>query len=71
VRQDLEEAPSGQGYGRFVLGELARWQGDTAAARRYLEEFVQRTENGRVALRVGLSADLSRARSLLAQLEVE
>jgi tetratricopeptide (TPR) repeat protein len=71
VRQNLEEAPSAQGYGRFVLGELARWQGDAAAARRYLEEFVHRTENGRVALRVGLSAELSRARSLLAQLEIE
>jgi hypothetical protein len=71
IRQNLEEAPSGQGYGRFVLGELARWQGDAPAARRYLEEFIQRAENGRVALRVGLSAELSRARSLLAQLEIE
>jgi tetratricopeptide (TPR) repeat protein len=71
VRQALEEAPCGQGYGRFVLGELAYRQGDAAAARDYLEEFVQRADGGRVALRVGLSAELGQARNLLALLVVE
>jgi tetratricopeptide (TPR) repeat protein len=71
ARQALEEAPCGQGYGRFVLGELARRQGDSIAARRYLEEFVARADGGRVALRVGLCAELERARSLLLQLETE
>lgn len=69
VRRALEEAPSGQGYGRYVLGELAHRQRDWSAARRYLTEFVQRTASGRVALRVGLAAELARAETLLAQLE--
>ena len=68
VRRALEEAPCGQGYGRFVLGELAQRQGDWSSAREYLEEFVGRVAEGRVALRVGLSAELERARSLLASL---
>lgn len=68
ARQSLEGAPCGQGYGRFVLGELAHRQGDWAAARLFLEEFIQRADGGRVALRVGLSAELGRARRLLALL---
>ena len=71
ARQALEAAACGSGYGRFVLGELAHRQGDGAAARGYLEEFVARADSGRVALRVGLSAELARARSLLSKLEVE
>jgi tetratricopeptide (TPR) repeat protein len=71
VREALEDSPCGQGYGRFVLGEVAHRQADWAAARRYLEEFIQRADGGRVALRVGLSAELARARSLLASLELE
>ena len=65
VRQALEAAPCGQGYGRFVLGELAHRQGDWALARQYLEEFIERADRGRVALRVGLAAELERARTLL------
>jgi tetratricopeptide (TPR) repeat protein len=68
VRRALEEAPCGQGYGRFVLGELAHRQGDWPAAREYLEEFIGRIAEGRVALRVGLSAELERARGLLTSL---
>lgn len=68
LRAALEEAPCGQGYGQFVLGELAYHQGDPAAAREYLEAFVARVEDGRVALRIGLGSELERARSLLAEL---
>ena len=68
ARQALEAVPCGQGYGRFVLGELAHRQGDWVAARLFLEEFIQRADGGRVALRVGLSAELGRARALLALL---
>jgi tetratricopeptide (TPR) repeat protein len=68
ARAALEEAPCGQGYGRFVLGELAHCQGDWAAAREYLDEFIQRVDEGRVALRVGLGAELERARALLASI---
>jgi tetratricopeptide (TPR) repeat protein len=71
LREALEEAPCGQGYGRFVLGELAFHQGDRVAARQYLQTFVARTEGGRVALRVGLAAELERARELLTMLEAE
>lgn len=71
LRDALEEAPCGQGYGRFVLGELAFHQGDRIAARQYLRTFVARTEAGRVALRVGLAAELERARELLTMLESE
>jgi tetratricopeptide (TPR) repeat protein len=71
ARQALEEAPCGQGYGRFVLGELCHRLGDAAAAREYLEEFIGRVDEGRVALRVGLGSELERARSLLASLPVE
>jgi tetratricopeptide (TPR) repeat protein len=71
AREELEAAPCGQGYGRYVLGELAHRQGDVAAARRFLEEFIQRSDSGRVAQRVALSAELTRARHLLSTLEVE
>lgn len=71
ARQELEGAPCGQGYGRYVLGELAHRQGDMPATRRYLEEFIQRSDGGRVAQRVALSAELARARHLLSTLEVE
>jgi tetratricopeptide (TPR) repeat protein len=71
ARHALEEAPCGQGYGRFVLGELCHRLADWAAAREYLEEFIGRVDEGRVALRVGLGAELERARSLLASLPAE
>jgi len=71
ARQALEAAACGQGYGRFVLGELAQRQGDKPAARRYLEEFIGRSDTGRVALRISLSAELARARELLSTLELE
>lgn len=71
IRQALEEAPCGQGYGRFVLGELAHRQGDPLGAREYLEEFIERADGGRVALRVGLTSELGRARQLLALLDVQ
>jgi hypothetical protein len=71
ARQALEAAACGQGYGRFVLGELAYRQGDRDAAVKYLDEFVQRADGGRVALRVGLTAELTRARDLLQLLHLE
>jgi tetratricopeptide (TPR) repeat protein len=68
LRERLEEAPCGQGYGQFVLGELAFHQGDSDAARRYLEGFVRRTLSGRVALAVALQAEVTRARQLLGRM---
>lgn len=64
----LAEAPSGQGYGRFVLGHLAfhakRWD----EARRYLEAFVRRTSTGRPAQAIALGGEIARARKTLAAL---
>jgi tetratricopeptide (TPR) repeat protein len=68
VREQLADAPCGQGYGQFVLGELAFAQRDYAAARRYLTAFVRRTTRGRVALEVALGGEIARARSLLRSL---
>ena len=65
VRERLEEAPCGQGYGQFVLGALAFEQRDDAAAERYLAAFVQRATSGRVALEVALAAEVAYARRLL------
>jgi hypothetical protein len=61
----LADAPCGQGYGQFVLGELAYEQGDLRAAKRYLQTFVRRTRSGRVALEIALGGELARAEALL------
>jgi tetratricopeptide (TPR) repeat protein len=68
TRERLEEAACGQGYGQFVLGELAFHAGDYPAAERYLSAFVRRTTGGRVALEVALTAEITRARRLLSQM---
>jgi tetratricopeptide (TPR) repeat protein len=65
LRERLEESPCGQGYGQFVLGELALLQGDHDAARKYLRGFVKRSTTGRVALAVALSGEITRAKRLL------
>jgi tetratricopeptide (TPR) repeat protein len=68
VRERLEEAPCGQGYGQFVLGALAFEQRDDEACERYLTAFVQRATTGRVALEVALAAEVAHARRLLRRL---
>lgn len=65
LREALADAPCGQGYGQFVLGELAFVQGDYTAAHRYLSAFVTRSTGGRVALAVALEGEIRRARRLL------
>ncbi len=56
-RERLADAPCGQGYGQFVLGELCYLTSDFAAARQYLRLFIKRTTSGRVALEVALSGE--------------
>lgn len=68
LRDALRDAPCGQGYGQFVLGDIAYNLGEHDEARRYLEGFIRRTGSGRVALAVGLSAELQRAEALLGEL---
>jgi tetratricopeptide (TPR) repeat protein len=65
IREQLADAPCGQGYGQFVLGELAFALGDYDEARRYLSAFVRRTTSGRVALSVALAGEIARAEELL------
>lgn len=64
----LAHAPCGQGYGRFVLGHLAYATGEWAAARRYLDAFVRRTEASRAAMAIALSAELKMSRATLAKM---
>lgn len=68
LRRSLAEAPCGQGYGRFVQGELAFHEGALDEAAAHLGEFVERTTSGRVALAVALQAEVARARTLLRRL---
>jgi hypothetical protein len=68
LRERLAEAPCGQGYGKFVLGELAYHASADDDAIAYLTEFVERSTSGRVALAVALEAEVSRARTLLRRL---
>jgi Tfp pilus assembly protein PilF len=64
----LAEAPSGQGYGRFILGQMAFYDGRREEARRYLSAFVKRSTAGRAVLAIALSGELEVARQTLALL---
>jgi tetratricopeptide (TPR) repeat protein len=68
IRERLEEAPCGQGYGQFVIGAIAFEEKNDALAERYLSLFVQRTTSGRVALEVALSGEVAYARRLLSRI---
>ncbi len=63
--EQLIEVPCGGGYGQFVLGELAFYQGDLVKSRDHLRAFVKRTTQGRLALAVALKGELTQARRLL------
>lgn len=65
----LAEAPSAQGYGRFVLGHLLVHAGRPAEARRHLEAFVRRTTTGRPAMAIALDGEVAFARETLAGLD--
>jgi tetratricopeptide (TPR) repeat protein len=67
---DLASAPCGQGYGRFVLGHLAYAAGAWDAARRFLNAFIERTQNraGGVARSLALEGELVMARATLAKM---
>lgn len=64
----LAEVPSGQGYGRFVLGQMAYYSQRLDEARRYLEAFVRRSTSGRIALAIALEGEVNLARRLLSQM---
>lgn len=69
LRDALDDAPCGQGYGKFVLGELALCLGDRDEAAACLGSFVRRTSAGRIALQVALERELAKARQLLGELD--
>jgi tetratricopeptide (TPR) repeat protein len=64
----LAEAPAGQGYGRFVLGQMAFYDRRFDEARRYLEAFVRRSSSGRLALTIALGSEIAVAKHTLANL---
>jgi tetratricopeptide (TPR) repeat protein len=64
----LAAAPSGQGYGRFVLGRLCAYAGRRDEAIRHLESFVRRTTTLRPALAIALEGELEEAGRVLAEL---
>jgi tetratricopeptide (TPR) repeat protein len=68
LRERLAESPCGNGYGQFVLGELAFAEGDYGSAQQYLKAFVRRIGEGRIALQVALHSEMARARRLLRRL---
>ncbi|AUX46703.1 uncharacterized protein SOCE26_082120 [Sorangium cellulosum] len=61
----LAEVPAGQGYGRFVLGQMAYFDRRWDEARNYLEAFVQRSTSGRVAVAIALGGEIEAARRTL------
>jgi tetratricopeptide (TPR) repeat protein len=65
----LAKCPAGQGYGRFVLGQLAFESERFREARAYLEAFVERTTSGREATRLALAGELAMARRTLESLQ--
>lgn len=65
----LEEVPAGQGYGRFVLGQMAYYDKRWDQAQRHLEAFVRRSTSGRQALAIALDGEIAVARRTLAHLK--
>jgi tetratricopeptide (TPR) repeat protein len=65
----LAAAPSGRGYGRFVLGHLLYAAGEWKAAARYLSAFVAELEGGRTAVAIALEGELRMSRATLSKME--
>jgi tetratricopeptide (TPR) repeat protein len=64
----LEEVPAGQGYGRFVLGQMAFYGGRSREAKAFLEAFLERTRKGRAALAIALDGEVALAEKTLARI---
>lgn len=65
----LEACPAGQGYGRFVLGQLAYQSQRFADARSHLQSFVERTERGQPAMRMAMAREIEMAEATLRELD--
>lgn len=66
--QRLANDPAGEGYGRFVLGELAFARGDRQRARVHLESFLSRARRARPAARAALAPEIARAEATLGRI---
>ncbi|MBK8252792.1 MAG: tetratricopeptide repeat protein [Polyangiaceae bacterium] len=64
----LAEAPSGEGYGRFVLGHLLVYARRYDEARKHLDAFIRRTTSSRPVLAIALRAELEHTKQTLANL---
>jgi tetratricopeptide (TPR) repeat protein len=64
----LAKVPAGQGYGRFVLGQLAFELRAWPDARKHLEAFVKRTREGRAGLSTSLAGELRLADETLSRM---
>ncbi len=67
LSERLRSVPAGQGYGRFVLGQLAFHARRYREARQHLEAFVTRSEGGRPALAISLAGEIAIAKKTLAR----
>ncbi len=65
----LAACPAGQGYGRFVLGQLAYESARFDDAKRYLEAFVDRTARAHRPLKIALDGELRMAKTTLKALD--
>jgi tetratricopeptide (TPR) repeat protein len=68
VFEHLRAVPAGQGYGRFVLGQLAYFDRRPDEARHYLEAFIARSTSGREAVAISLRPEVAKAQETLASL---
>jgi tetratricopeptide (TPR) repeat protein len=59
---------SGEGYGRFILGELAFVLGNRSAANKHLEGFVVRAKSARPAARIALMQEITKAEATIARM---
>lgn len=64
----LANDPAGEGYGRFVLGEIAFARGDRQRARVHLESFLSRIRRARPAARAALAPEIARAEASLGRI---
>ena len=62
---ELVASPSGQGYGRFVLGHLAYASGAWDRAAQYLESFLKRTASQSAPVAVALEGEIRMAKATL------
>jgi tetratricopeptide (TPR) repeat protein len=69
MREALESSNHHRGYADYLLGEICVQLEDYACARDYLEDFVNRSTSGRVAIQVALQSELRRAKRHLAALK--